>query len=94
MSLDVGVVKICYLDRPEGVAYRFAWHLAINCDDADWTVSSDGHTVVEYDYDHMLSVADEYAATESLSSEDRARLNGWVKSLPWEDYTVMLHLAA
>ena len=94
MGLDVGVVKIQYLDRPEGAAYRFAWHLAGNCDEADWTVSSDGNTIIEYEHGHMLSVADEYTTSQGLSSEDKVLLYNWIGGLPWENDVVMLHLSS
>ena len=32
MGLDIGVVQINYLPRPDKPAYDFAWHLNINDD--------------------------------------------------------------
>ena len=61
MSLDIGVVKIQYLNTPEGSAYRFAQHLSYNSYEADWEVSSGGNSIVEYERGHMLSTANEYA---------------------------------
>ena len=45
MGLDIGVVKIDYLDRPSGAAYRFAWHLAGEWDDETWEVYSSAKRV-------------------------------------------------
>ena len=92
MSLDVGVVKIRYLDTPKGAAYRFAQHLSYSAYEADWEVSSGENTIVEYEHGHLLAVADEYATSQGLNSEDKAVVRNWVQGLPWEDGMVMLHL--
>ena len=29
MGLDIGIISIEYLERPSGIAYEFAWELAV-----------------------------------------------------------------
>ena len=42
MGLDVFEVQTGFLGRPEGAAYRFAWHLASEQDGESWEVWADG----------------------------------------------------
>ena len=43
MGLDVFEVRTGFLGRPQGAAYRFAWHLAAEEDSESWEVWSDGN---------------------------------------------------
>ena len=92
MGMDIGVVKIAYLDRPEKTAYDFARDLSLDADEADWNGSSPENTFVEFTRETMLSVLDGYAARNSLSQSDTARIRAWVDDLPWDNDTIMLHL--
>ena len=94
MGLDVGVVRLRYLDRPPGAAYKFAWHLAemAHWDDECWQVSSGENVFVEFDHDHMISRATEYIESDGLVSSDADQVMRWVRGLPWENGTIMLHL--
>ena len=91
MGLDVGVVQIEYLDRPDKPTYDFAWHLNINEDDADWNSSSS--TFVEYTRENLLQQLDRYISENRLPQNDIERLRSWVDGLPWKDDVIMLHLA-
>ncbi len=92
MGLDIGAVKIDYLDSPSGAAYRFAWHLAGQWDDRVWNVRSEGNAFMEFDFDHLVDVAEEYISSESLGSADAHQVMRWVRNLPWRRDVVMLHL--
>ena len=92
MSMDIGVVKIQYLDRPADAAYGFALHLSYFCDEADWTVHSEGNAINEYEHSRMLSVADAYATSQDLSPQDKVVVRDWIDGLPWENGMIMLHL--
>ena len=92
MGLDVGAVQIDYLDRPRGAAYRFAWHLAGEWDDEAWEVSSGVNLFVEYDCDRLLNRAYEYVVSERLASDEAHQVMRWVRSLPWQGRTIMLHM--
>ena len=92
MGLDIGVVRINYLRRPDGPAYEFARDLSFDPDEADWNGSSPEHTFVEYSRETMLSVMDRYAAKNKLTQSDTAKIRAWMDELPWKDDTIMLHL--
>ena len=92
MGLDIGVVKIDYLDRPSGAAYRFAWHLAGEWDDQTWEVYSGANVFAEYDHDHLTNRAQRFIASERLDSAEAHQVMSWVRNLPWRGSTVMLHL--
>ena len=92
MGLDIGVIpEIVYLDRPDHDVYDFAWHLNINADEADWIVSSDGHTIAEYTRETMSRQIEEYIANETLVRDGIDRIHKWVDDLPWRNGVIMLH---
>ena len=91
MGLDIGVVQINYLPRPDKPAYDFAWHLNINDDEADWNGSSS--TFVEYTRETLLEQLDRYVEQSELSQSDIEGLRNWVDGLPWKGDVIMLHLA-
>ena len=78
--------------RPSGAAYRFAWNLAGEWDDETWEVYSSANVFAEYDYDHLISRAEEYIASEGLGSTDAHQVMRWVRNLPWRGNAVMLHM--
>ena len=80
MGLDIGVVQINYLPRPDKPAYDFAWHLNINDDEADWNGSSS--TFVEYTRETLLEQLDRYVEQSELSQSDIEGLRNWVDGLP------------
>ena len=91
MGLDIGVVQINYLPRPDKPAYDFAWHLNINEDEADWNGSTS--TFVEYTREALLRQLDSYITENELTQSNIADLRSWVDGLPWKGDVVMLHLA-
>jgi len=92
MGLDVGVVKIEYLSRPAEPMYDFLWRLAEDAGGADWGGSWQDNSFVEMTRRRMLSKARTYAREKDLPQEDTDRLVAWVRGLPWDGDTVMLHL--
>ena len=92
MGLDIGVVKLDYLERPEKAAYDFARHLAAHSDEAEWSVFSDGHVFVELTRDTMISLMDGYVSDKRLEPRDAETVGEWVDALPWRDHVIMLHL--
>ena len=92
MGLDIGVVRIRYLDRPSGAAYRFAWNLAGEWDYGSWQVSSGENSFMEFEYNHLINRAAEYVSAEGLGSNDAHHVMRWVRNLPWEGGTIMLHM--
>lgn len=92
MGLDVGIVQIDYSERPTGVAYNFAWHLAGEWDDGAWQVASGANVIKEFTFGHLVNRAAQYIESEGLGSRDAHQIMRWVRSLPWHNGTVMLHL--
>ncbi len=93
MSLSIGVARIEYLDYPGRAANGFAWHLATEWDSQTWRVQDEGHVFIETDHDHMVDRATRYIASENLGTAESDEILGWVRSLPWNRYTIMLHLS-
>ena len=94
MSLDVGVIPtIKYLERPDKKVYDFIWHLNLNADEADWSVSSGGNTIVEYEQENMFAQMEEYITDEKLVQDVADGIRKWVGALPWQDDVVMLHFS-
>ena len=92
MGLDIGAVQIKYMERPGGVALKFAWYLAVHSHEAGWEVGSDGNVIAEYDLDTVLGLVNDYVKSEGLGSDDKAAILKWVHSLPWKNDVVMLHV--
>ncbi len=92
MGLDIGVVKLDYLERPEKTAYDFARHLAAHSDEVEWSVFAEGNIFVELTRDTMISLMDGYVSDKKLDQEDAKTVGRWVDALPWTDHVIMLHL--
>ena len=92
MGLDVGVVKISYLDRPENPIYDFLWSLAIDPDDQTWGYSWEGNAFYEFMRENLDDRVTEYVEEKALNHADSDKLMAWVESLHWDDDTIMLHL--
>ena len=92
MGLDIGVVKIRYIDRPGGAALKFVSYLGENYWDADWGLSEGENIIVENTKETMFQLVDDYAKSEGLADDDKAAILEWVHSLPWKDDVIMLHM--
>ena len=93
MGLDVGVVRIQYLDRPSDTVYDFLQYLAVEPEDAEWNVTGDGNSFVELYYSTMISKVAEFMKERNLPARDTDGLLGWIRNLPWDSNTIMLHLS-
>ena len=91
MGLDIGVVRISYLDRPKQTALEFARHLITYTCEADWQVSDGANVFAEYERDHLLALVESYVTANSLGPEAKRQVRSWVNSLPWNGDVVMLH---
>ncbi len=103
MGLDIGVVKIEYLERPDQPMYGFMQDLmaepdiGIDMDDFDddfptWDATGEGNAFYEFERDALLRRADGWAVKKRIDAADRARLLQWVDDLPWRGEIIMLHL--
>ena len=92
MGLDVGVVKIAYLERPDEPTYNFLWDLAAGELDEDWGGGWDGNAFVEFAREQLVQQATQWSSRRNLGGNERDTLQRWIDDLPWEGDTIMLHL--
>lgn len=92
MGLDIGVVKIDYLDRPPKHIYEFMKSLAEDPFPDGWGGVWEGNSMLEMTRRQMRAKARAYAREESLSVEEVDGLVKWIRKLPWDGDTIMLHL--
>jgi len=92
VGLDIGVVRVSYLERPSQPVYDFLWNLASTVCGADWGGSWEGNAFVEFTRRHLLSKARRYAREQKLLEDDFAKLLDWIRDLPWDGNTIMLRL--
>ena len=93
MALNVGVVKIEYVDAPAEPVRGFLFELAGKDLDEGWIGGWDGNVFMEMLQEDLESRAREYALEKALSQNDTGKLASWVVSLPWERHDIMLHLS-
>lgn len=91
MGLDIGVVKIEYLERPGEPIYDFLWRLAQDAQDEEWGGSWSGNAFAEIQQRRMLAKARAYAKEVGLTEAARDTLLAWVRALPWRRSWIMLH---
>jgi hypothetical protein len=92
MGLDVGVVNITYLDRPEEPMYDFLWALAEGSLGEDWGGGWEGNALVEYQKENLIRKANDWAESKGLGQQELTQLLQWVEQLPWSGDDIMLHL--
>ena len=92
MGIHVGVVKVEYLERPKEPIYGFLSTLLEGVGCEDWGGSWDGNAIREISRRRMLAKARVYARRQSLTQADYEKVVAWVKGLPWDGDTIMLHL--
>ena len=78
MGLDVGTVReVRLLEQIHrtGVCRKFAWYLAENYDEAHWGLAEGENVIAEYTLESLLSFANSYAESASLSDTDKAEID-------------------
>ncbi|MEM4290470.1 MAG: hypothetical protein QXQ48_09450 [Nitrososphaerota archaeon] len=88
MGLDIAVVRETILPRPNGVVYRFAWHLA---EQAGQCYGGEGNSFYWYFRDYMEKQAKDFAERKQLSSVQLDQIIAWIRSLPWDGDYIILH---
>ena len=92
MGLDVGSVRITYLDRPKQPIYDFLWNVAENIWDESWGGSWEGNGFVEFERRTLMRRVRRFARERQLSNDETEAVISWARSLPWDNGTIMLHL--
>lgn len=90
MGLDIGIISIQYLERPHGIAYRFAWELAVEAS-TDGYMHGDGNNWGAFSRRQVRRMLDSFARQEALTQEQKTEIQSWVNSLPWDGANVELH---
>jgi hypothetical protein len=92
MGLDVGVVRITYLERPKEPTYSFLQDLPADGMDEHWGGGWPGNTIVEFEREQLTQEATDWAMRRNLGANERTGLQSWIDNLPWDGDTIMLHL--
>jgi len=91
MGIDVGVVRISYLQRPAEPTYSFLGWLATHAGYDGWGGGWDENAFLEIDRRRLRARARAYAQQQGMSPDDLEQLLSWVRELPWDGGTIMLH---
>jgi len=92
MGLDIGIIKITYLDRPRGWAYRFAWEMAVEAS-ANGYMHGEGNNWGPFTKEQVREMLEEFARDKGLTTSEKNKLWRWVNSLPWEGRYIELHFS-
>ncbi len=82
MGLSIGIMKVEYLERPDGAAYKFAQHMAEE-GAMDAYMFGDGGSWIPFTQRQVLELLDVFAARRGLSAVDRRLVVEWLMELPW-----------
>lgn len=85
MGLDIGIITIQYLDRPQGIAYRFAWELAHEASVGGY-MHGEGNNWGAFSQRQVLHLLDVFAESRKLDASAKNEILEWVKSLPWDGW--------
>ena len=83
MGLDIGIIRVDYLPRPSGPAYAFAWELAEQ-ESAAGYMHGEGGSWGWLERGQVSALLERFATERGLSAPERARVEAWVASLPWD----------
>ena len=89
MGLDVGIMHVEYLERPQGIAYEFAWQLAHRAS-ANGYMTGEGRNWAPFTQRQVLRSFRRFVAARGIDAEGRAEILSWVRSLPWQGWREQL----
>ena len=91
MGLDIGIMKIRFLDQPDDAAYEFAKELAERgaYDSYMW---GEGSGWAAFTQRKVLRMLDEFTRRRSLTPTERGEVREWIQSLPWDGWQDALPL--
>ncbi len=102
MAMDVGVVTIQYLDRPQQPVSDFLNDLLIESlwaledpeeeDEEAWGGGWSNNGFLEFSRSYLDRRVKEWADRRNAGNAARAALLAWVANLPWKENMIMLHL--
>ena len=90
MGLDIGIISIEYLERPRGIAYEFAWELAVEASVGGY-MYGEGNNWGALSKGQVSGLIDTFAQQKALTREQTTEIRSWVESLPWDGDDIELH---
>lgn len=90
MGLDIGIISIQYLDRPDGHAYDFAWRLAEEAN-VNGYMGGESNSWGGFEKEHVRQMLEDFAEARDWTDREESEVWAWVESLPWEGDTIELH---
>ncbi|MSQ41251.1 MAG: hypothetical protein EXR55_06330 [Dehalococcoidia bacterium] len=85
MGLDIGIITITHLERPDGVAYEFACQMAIEASVHGY-MTGEGNNWAGFTQRQVLAMLDEFTEHRNLDASAKAEIRAWVQSLPWDGW--------
>ena len=85
MGLDIGIISIRYLERPQDMAYEFAWELAIEAS-VNGYMYGEGNNWGAFTQRQVLRMLDAFVASRGLDASAKGEILAWVQSLPWDGW--------
>lgn len=85
MGLDIGIISIRYLERPQGVAYEFARELAAEAS-VNGYMYGEGNNWGAFTQRQVIEMLDRFVEREALDSDATAEVLAWIQSLPWDGW--------
>lgn len=82
MGLDIGIMRVEYLERPGGIVYEFAEHMAVEGVDGAY-MWGEGHSWIPFTQRHALRMLDDFSRERGLSPQEQEEVRAWLESLPW-----------
>jgi hypothetical protein len=85
MGLDIGIMRITYLDRPGGRAYEFAWDLTVEAS-VNGYMHGEGNNWGPFTQRQVLEMLEVFSERQALTMPERKEVFEWVRSLPWSGW--------
>ena len=85
MGLDIGIINVTYLERPQGLAYEFAWEMAIEASVSSY-MTGEGNNWAPFTQRKALTMLDQFVTDKSLDSAAKGEILQWLRSLPWDGW--------
>ncbi|MBI4328994.1 MAG: hypothetical protein HY685_03910, partial [Chloroflexi bacterium] len=83
MGLDIGIIRITYLDRPRGITYDFAWEMAQEASVSGY-MHGEGNNWAGFTQRQVLGLLEDFANRRNLPDLVKADILAWLRSLPWD----------
>ncbi|GEM_PF-1653285 len=85
MGLDIGIISITYLPRPDGIAYDFAWQMAEAASVSGY-MHGEGNNWAAFTQRQVLEMLEDFANRRNLPDLVKSDILAWLRSLPWDGW--------